>query len=286
MRFDVNKLHQAIDEWSMRMPEENIRVNVPDNSKKERTHLGLSIIGKKCQREVFYSFRKITKPKFDPRILRLFQRGHREEFFFIHMLREVGISIYNEDPATGKQFKVSDFEGHLAGSMDSVGRDRDLLYVDEDRPFLLEYKTYNDDRFKKLKKNGVKENDIQYYTQMQGYLGYDDRLGGALFCAVNKNNDELHFQWVTPDAVSFEMIQERGELIINATKPPLGISQRKSHWECKFCDFRDHCFKDRLPSDRSCRSCVHARPAEKGTWVCGIGHEFGEVCEDWEDVNR
>ena len=288
IRFDTNKLKAAIDEWSMDLPEEDIRVQVPQNSKKKREHLGLSNLGNDCVRAVFYDWRKISDKKFPPRLYRLFQRGHREEFFFMHMLRGVGLKIYEHDPKTGKQFKVSDFEGHLQGSMDGIARDRKLLFINKDVPFKTEYKTYNDKRFNILIKEGVKEADPKYYGQIQGYMGYEERIKGCLFCAVNKNDDSLHFEWILPDASTFSLLRDRAEEIINAKAPPVGISRRKSYWKCKFCDFKDHCFltdKNRKSSKVSCRSCVHGSPALGGTWECDKGNEFGTPCEQWKDIN-
>jgi hypothetical protein len=201
------------------------------------------------------------------------------------MLRSVGLTIYETDPKTGKQFKVEDFEGHLAGSMDGIARDKKKLFVNVDKPFKVEFKTYNEKRFDTLVKDGVRSSDSKYYGQVQGYLGYEDRLKGCLFCAVCKNDDRLHFEWIRPDTTTFDMIRERAELIINASTPPAGISKRKSFWKCKMCDFKENCF-DKKKSLVSCRSCIHASPAENKTWECGKGHDYGEPCEEWEDCNR
>jgi hypothetical protein len=290
MRLDTNKLLKACDEWSKRIPEEDIRIQIPANDAKKRKYLGLSTLATDCQRAVFYNFRKIAKPAFDPKMLRLFQRGHREEFFFQHMLEGVGLKIYDVDPKTGEQFKVTDFEGHLSGHMDGIARDRKKLFVDDDEPFKVEYKTYNDSRYKTLVKKGVQESDVKYYGQMQGYLGYERRLGGALFCAVNKNTDELHFEWVPFNPSFFQTLQDRAEMVINSAVPPKGISGRRSFWKCKMCSYLDNCLpaqgEPRKPSIKSCRSCLYAEPAEEARWKCKRGREFGEVCLDWSDCNQ
>tara|TARA_R110000851_G_scaffold39729_8_gene100739 strand:+ start:111 stop:977 length:867 start_codon:yes stop_codon:yes gene_type:complete len=286
MKFNILALREAIDEWSMNMGAEDINVVVPDNSAKERKHLGLSEICQECPRAAWYSFRKIYKKAFPPRILRLFQRGHREEFFFIHMMRSVGLTIWEEDPKTGKQFKVTDFEGHLQGSMDTVAADRKMLYSDSKKPFLVEYKTYNDKRFKKLVKEGVKISDPKYYGQVQGYKGYEPRLQGTLFCAVNKNDDDIHFEWINPDALALDHIKDRAESILNSRVPLPRISNRKAFYKCKICVYQDHCFERDVVSDKSCRSCKNAEPAAKGTWRCRLkGKEYGELCSKWEDCN-
>lgn len=59
-----------------------------------RDHLGGSMIGRACEREIWYGFRHATRPNFSGRILRLFNRGHREEERFVAYLRDVGATVY------------------------------------------------------------------------------------------------------------------------------------------------------------------------------------------------
>lgn len=58
-----------------------------------RPHLGGSMIGEKCERKLVYSFRWARKPTFPPNILRLFKRGHLEEFRFVSYLRRIGAEV-------------------------------------------------------------------------------------------------------------------------------------------------------------------------------------------------
>ena len=74
-----------------------------------RGHLGGSLIGRKCMRELYYSFRWATKTLsvdehtlepiqgHDGRLLRLFNRGHLEEFRFVEWLRGIGIVVHEYD---------------------------------------------------------------------------------------------------------------------------------------------------------------------------------------------
>lgn len=59
----------------------------------DRTHLGGSLIGRECLRELWYTFRWATNVKFSGRILRLFDRGHKEEFRFVEYLRQIGVEV-------------------------------------------------------------------------------------------------------------------------------------------------------------------------------------------------
>lgn len=58
-----------------------------------RAHLGGSMIGRQCDREIFYGFRWAKRPAHAGRLLRLFARGHREEFNFVRYLRSIGCEV-------------------------------------------------------------------------------------------------------------------------------------------------------------------------------------------------
>src|SRR5574337_815622 len=83
-----------------------------------RGHLGASVIGKPCERQLWYAFRWAYQEQFEGRMLRLFQRGHREEDWFAADLRSTGAQVHSVDPRTGQQFRFSAVGGHVGGSMD------------------------------------------------------------------------------------------------------------------------------------------------------------------------
>lgn len=62
-----------------------------------RKHLGASLIGRDCKRFLWYVFRWCHKEKFDGRMQRLFQRGHKEESRFIEYLEGCGFKVWAED---------------------------------------------------------------------------------------------------------------------------------------------------------------------------------------------
>lgn len=283
--LDIQKIHDAIDEFVLKGGAEEYDVRIPDNSKKKREYLGLSALGAECVRSVWYDFRKVAKKSFPSRMLRLFRRGDVEEYRIIYLLRGIGFTIWEKDE-NGKQFKITDFEGHLSGSMDGVAHAPDKFWknVAKKIAFLLEFKTYNDKRFQKLLKEGVKKADPKYYTQCIGYMGYN-KLKGCLFVAVNKNDDTLYFEWVPFDKYAFTRLVDLGEHIIEATEPPERISNVASWWQCTYCDFREICHKG-APAEKSCRSCKFAVPAEEGTWKCTKGKEFGVVCKKYRDITK
>lgn len=87
-----------------------------------RRHLGGSMIGKACERELYYSFRWFKRPDFQGRMLRLFDRGHSEEFKNVALLRSVGIEVraytlslwYNE---TTHEYKTLEWDADLSGGV-------------------------------------------------------------------------------------------------------------------------------------------------------------------------
>lgn len=283
--LDIQKIHAAIDEFSLLGTEERYEVVIPDRNGKKRDYLGLSALGGECKRAVWFDFRKVAEKKFPPRMLRLFRRGDVQEFQFNYLLRGIGFTIYEVDE-NGKQFKVEDFEGHLSGSMDGAAEAPDKYWIEGTTPipFLIEYKTYNTKRFAKLQKEGVKSADIKYWKQMQGYMGYFD-LKGGLFCAVNKDDDSLYFEWVKFSPKDFKRLVALGEEILSAQSPPERISNISSWWQCTYCDYKPQCHFGE-PSLKSCRSCKFAEPSENKSWVCVKGREYGEICELYKDITK
>lgn len=81
--------------------QELIDAAVKDAAEDEfRRHLGASIIGRDCEREIYYSHRWASPPSFEGRVLRLFNRGHEEEPRFIKWMRMIGIEFEDIDPDT------------------------------------------------------------------------------------------------------------------------------------------------------------------------------------------
>src|SRR5574337_1131414 len=84
-----------------------------------RNHLGASLIGRKCERELWYSFHWATLTRHEGRMLRLFNRGHLEEPRFLAMFRMIGCTVYHQDDK-GKQFRCIGHKRHFGGSLDAV----------------------------------------------------------------------------------------------------------------------------------------------------------------------
>ena len=85
-----------------------------------RSHLGASLIGKECERALWYDFRWVTRSKHPGRLLRLFETGQLEEARMVLNLRRTGATVLEVDPETGRQFRVQAHGGHFGGSLDGL----------------------------------------------------------------------------------------------------------------------------------------------------------------------
>lgn len=228
-----------------------------------RPHLGASLIGRPCDRELWYSFRWASAKKFSGRILRLFKRGQREEPAFIEELRGIGVEIHDRDAETGEQFNFRAVRNHFGGSCDGIGRG----FPEAPKSWaIVEFKTHNDSSFKELLKLGVSSAKYEHFIQMQIYMGLAE-LERALYLAVNKNTDELHSEWVHFERDVFERYLAKAEKIIDSEVPLERISNDPAWYVCKMCDQHAICHGDKVPQ-KNCRTCVHATPVDDGQWGC------------------
>ena len=251
----VAKLYRAIEDRSDDSP---------------RSHLGASVIGRPCARELWYSFRWSEESDFTGRLLRLFRRGHNEEGPLVEDLRNAGVTVLDADPRTGKQFNFSVLGGHVGGSMDGAGQG----FVESDKWHLLEFKTANDKSFKQIAKQGVEKAKPEHFAQMQLYMHWsgnnkETRLERAMYIVVNKNDDSIYMERLKYDSSVARNYEERAKSVVDSPEPLERISNDPSWYQCKFCPAANICHQKKLPVV-SCRTCVHATPEMdgEGRWSC------------------
>ena len=233
-----------------------------------RAHLGGSQIGKECDAFLWLQFRWTDKPQFDGRMLRLFQRGWKEEPTLEKNLQGIGIEVRSIDPATGKQFRKSAHGGHFGHGADGL---LENVPGGGQQVHLAEYKTANAKSFAKLLSEGLQAGQPHYYDQVQvGMLLHE--VERCLFVSVCKDDDRIYTERVKLDRIHAERLLARaGRIIFSNTRPPR-ISEDPSYYKCaRFCDLFDVCHGGKVP-EVNCRTCAHATPTgdgdDEGLWHC------------------
>ena len=227
-----------------------------------RSHLGASLIGKACERALWYDFRWTTKARFEGRVLRLFETGNREEERLVRNLRRTGATVLEVDPETGRQFRVQAHGGHFGGSLDGVA----IHLLEAPKAWhVLEFKTHSNKSFTDLVAKKVRESKPQHFAQMQIYMHLMG-MNRAMYLAVNKDTDDLYVQRVEADVAYTEQLLEKARRIIFAPTPLPRISEEPSWYQCRLCDHADVCHGPRA-AEINCRTCLHSTPVEGG-WHC------------------
>lgn len=248
----------------------------------ERKHLGASVIGQTCNRRIAMAFRWMCREDFDAKQFRLFNRGHGMEPRFVSWLRGAQIQTWDTDE-NGKQFRISDHEGHFGGSLDGIVVLPPKFNVDT--PLLLEMKTHNDNSFNKLVKYKVKQSKPQHYIQMSVY-GYYRQFDYALYLAINKNTDHIYVEVVAVDHSLGKANSDKAKSIIFAPKLPPRIAATPAYQECSWCPMKEVCHNGVSP-DVNCRSCINSVPIENGQWGCRLWNAIippdaiTKACSEW-----
>lgn len=228
-----------------------------------RPHLGASIIGHKCDRYIWLSFRWAVVEQFSGRILRLFRRGHMEEATVHEDLRLAGCKVQTIDPATRKQFRFDD--GHFGGSCDGIITHGVPEAVKV--PHLLEVKTHSTKSFKEVQERGVHISKPQHWAQMQVYMAAFD-LEWALYYAVNKDTDEIYTERVQIAPPEPMKLFAKAQRLIASDRAPNPISTDPTWFECRYCAAHDQCHGSKLTKQVNCRTCLHSTAERDGRWTC------------------
>lgn len=259
-----------------------------------RKHLGGSLIGDPCARKLWSVFRWLKKEQFSGRMLRLFNRGHREEDRFVLWLRTIGCDIQEFETVTadgeGTQIRISGVNGHFGGSLD--GRlTLPSRYNVPEQVMLAEFKTSGTGSgFEKLRNNGVEMQKPLHFAQMSVY-GYKYGYKYAVYLCINKNDDDLIVEVVKLNWALGKTLEDKAGDVISSQVPPPKVSQTKTAFNCRYCHFSPICHDGETP-EKNCRSCSHAVPIENKQWGC---NKFGQIipedfipkgCDDWEPITK
>jgi len=231
--------------------------------------VGMGSIGEPCARKLWYKFRWVKEEPFDGRMLRLLDRGTREEKRFVDWLIKAGCKVSSLDPETNKQYELSDCNGHFSGFLDAKILLPPKYKIKE--WILGEFKTWREDgKWRKLKKDGLYKTKQEHYDQMCMY-GYKAGLKFGLYVAICKNDDRIYIEIVPlSEIIAIELLRKAKSIItapIDA--PPAKISMQRSFFSCKWCCFKDICH-DGDQVDKNCRSCKYSNATDNAQWYCAV----------------
>lgn len=240
-----------------------------------RTHLGTSLIGHECKRYLWFTFRWVYHHKHSGRMQRLFNTGHKEEARIIEWLRGAGYQVWNLDE-NGKQFRISDFEGHFGGSTDGI------IFIPGLGNCLFEAKTNKTGtEFKTLIENGMQMMKPRHWGQTCTY-GKKLGLKYCLYINKNKDNDDLHIEILELDHAEGQRNLDKAAEIIGSQEAPPRLAETPAYHKCKYCDYVDVCHRGK-EIENNCRSCKSARPGPNATWICG---KFNDIEIPKEEIGK
>ena len=219
--------------------------------REERRYLGASGIGHECARKVQLDYMAANglpgAPKpgkgFEPRTLRIFDRGHAMEELAIRWLKDAGFQIKTHD-RDGKQFGFKTAGGRFAGHCDGVliGGPDGMAY-----PALFEHKALGSKGWQKHAKSGVAVASPAYASQISLYQAYLSLTENpALFMATNADTLEIYLELVPFNGKLAQEISDKAANILQSTDAGEFLPKAFSagdFWVCRSCDFHSFCWK-------------------------------------------
>lgn len=222
--IQVNRLQEEIDAYY-------------EASYKPRLGLGLSKIGHKCPRFLWYSYNKFV-PDNNPsgRILRLFEQGNMIEKLVIKDLIACGYSIHSQQYEVSFEYDGYKITGHIDGVIEGL--------KESIKPHLLEIKSIKDAEFSKLEKARSYEawKEHEYKAQIHCYM-MGLGLERCLVAGYNKNDSNLYFERIRINKEYAVNLLKRVFDIISQKNMPLRTCPKSDWFEAKGCDFYKTCFQ-------------------------------------------
>lgn len=213
---------------------------------KRAPRLGASAVGDECERKAWYGLNcRDLQPPMSATSLVTIEEGHRTEDIVADRLRLIpGIELWTKDE-NGKQYQFTLFDGRFVCKVDGIIRG---LYQARATTHIWEHKSCNEKKFNKLnslkdkhgEKKALKEWDPIYFAQAQLAMG-----GFEL---------ERHYTTITTpgarditscrtdfDPKMYENLTVKADRILRSTTPPVRISDDRSFFKCKICDWQGKC---------------------------------------------
>jgi len=191
---------------------------------KEQTHFYITDAGK-CQRAVFFKFKKAPREEMEARVLRMFDHGD-----YIHQLIMRSLVAIRDVRVITAEVNIAPQE-IISGRADAIISDGKDLYV-------LDIKSMNSMVFKNLEK--AKDENI---NQLQLYL-YFFKIQKGILLYVNKDTQELkEFLVEYNPTIAKNLLKDLKNLKakIDSNIIPARNQGYPDDWQCQYCAFREIC---------------------------------------------
>lgn len=244
-----------------------------EKREKPRAYIGASIIGNGCDAYLSLSMRGFPDNPVDPRLKRIFGLGHHLEDVVVRDLRKAGLTIFEVDGLTGRQYAIEAYGGHFRAHMDGQ-------VIEGADVGGLEVKSMNANKWEDFKKNGVRQSHIGYFLQMQAMMHFG-KFPWFLFIAYNKNTSEYWCQIVEYDEMEGWSIEARIENVIDNNA--MRVSKDEADWRCRSCFKSESCWGGN-GVEMACRTCAFSvADVKAGGWWCQKHSKKAvDVCGDWQ----
>ena len=193
-------------------------------SNRTQTHFYVTDAGK-CQRAIFFKFKKAPRKEIEPRILRMFEHGD-----YIHKLIMKALVGIREIHVVASEISMPPQE-IISGRADAILSIANELYV-------LDIKSMNSMIFKNL--TAPKEDNV---NQIQLYLHFFQIPKGILLYVSKDNQDLKEFVVDYDRDLSLKLLRDLEELKkkIDSDIIPLPLETWPNDWQCQYCQFKEIC---------------------------------------------
>lgn len=218
-------------------------------NEKKRDYIGASSLGGACARQIQMEYISDDTEDFSAKTLRIFELGNKIEEMVRDELIASGFYLECEFSRTNPERKLS-FScagGLVRGHVDGIiyGHSGEE-FEDFKFPFIWECKSVNSKNWVRLKKHGAKKAFPKYAAQGALYQAYMEMTENpVLFTFVNKDNCEIHYEFVDFDCELAQEVSDKAYYIVKNTNSGNlmpKISDDPENFNCRFCRFKDKCF--------------------------------------------
>lgn len=208
-----------------------------------RSYLGASALGDECDRRIQYQSEGLVPDHpSQPRMRRIFERGHLLEARAAGELQAAGFGLQRHDPQ-GEAFGFTALGGRFQGHIDGRLVEAPVAMT---LPALWEHKALKAEAWRKVAGKGVAIATPKYAAQVAIYQAYLGLPAPALFTATNADTMEMHHELVAFDAGLAQRMSDRAVRIVKATQAGQRMPRftaARGHVECRWCGFRDRCWE-------------------------------------------